>query len=167
MSLVTPDFGLLFWMTVIFGLVFFLLAKFGFPMITKMVNKRSAFIEQSLSDAKEARRQLEELAETQKKEMKVFREEQQRLLAEAADERDRLIAAAREKAAEEAETILSDARRQIAEEKENAMREVRREVSLLSISIAEKLLREKLADQDCEARVMDRLIDETSRALKN
>ena len=42
MSLVTPDFGLLFWMVVIFGLVFFLLAKFGFPVITDMVDKRSA-----------------------------------------------------------------------------------------------------------------------------
>ena len=41
MSLITPDIGLVFWMVVIFGVVFFLLAKFGFPVITKAVDKRS------------------------------------------------------------------------------------------------------------------------------
>ena len=62
MSLVTPDFGLLFWMTVIFAIVFFLLAKFGFPMITGMVNKRTDYIGKSLADAREAQRQLRDLA---------------------------------------------------------------------------------------------------------
>lgn len=167
MSLVTPDFGLLFWMTIIFALVFFLLAKFGFPMITKMVNKRSDYIAQSLLDAQEARRQLEGLAEEQKRQMKIFQEEQQRLLNEAANERDQMIEQAREKARREAANIVTDARRQIAEERENTLREVRREVAVVSVAIAEKLLREKLSDKDCEARMMERLFDETTRALKN
>ena len=51
MNLVTPDAGLLFWMVVIFGLLFFLLWKFGFPVITSMVEKRNATIEKSLKDA--------------------------------------------------------------------------------------------------------------------
>ena len=51
MQLITPDAGLLFWMVVIFGLLFFLLWKFGFPIITDMVEKRNATIEQSLKDA--------------------------------------------------------------------------------------------------------------------
>ena len=45
MNLVTPDTGLLFWMVVIFGLVFLLLWKFGFPIITSMVEKRNRTIE--------------------------------------------------------------------------------------------------------------------------
>ena len=52
MSLVTPDSGLLFWMVIIFGLLFFLLAKFGFPIITSMVEKRDSAIGKSLKDAK-------------------------------------------------------------------------------------------------------------------
>ena len=55
MSLITPDFGLLFWMTLIFGIVFFVLAKWGFPLITGMVDKRSDRIEQSIAKARENR----------------------------------------------------------------------------------------------------------------
>lgn len=167
MSLVTPDFGLLFWMTIIFALVFFLLAKFGFPMITKMVNKRSEYIDKSLADALDARRQIENLGEEQRKLMKSFEEEQQRRLNEAANERDRIIEQGREKGRQEAARIVEEARRQMAEERENAMREVRRDVAVVSVAIAEKLLREKLADKDCEARLMDHLFDEASKALKN
>ena len=52
MSLITPDFGLLFWMTLIFGIVFFILAKFGFPVLTDMVRKRQERIEKSIEDAR-------------------------------------------------------------------------------------------------------------------
>ena len=58
MNLVTPDAGLLFWMVVIFGLLFFLLWKFGFPIITSMVEKRNTTIEKSLKDAKEVEAQM-------------------------------------------------------------------------------------------------------------
>ena len=61
MSLVTPDSGLLFWMVIIFGVVFFILAKFGFPVITDMVRKRTESISQSLKLADEARAELAEL----------------------------------------------------------------------------------------------------------
>ena len=55
MSLITPDIGLLFWMVVIFGAVFFILAKWGFPVITRMVEKRSDYIRDSLAAAEKAR----------------------------------------------------------------------------------------------------------------
>lgn len=67
MSLITPDFGLLFWMTLIFAIVFFILAKFGFPMITGMVKKRSESIEKSLKEAEAARNEVKKLAREQKK----------------------------------------------------------------------------------------------------
>ena len=105
MSLVTPDFGLLFWMTVIFAIVFFLLAKFGFPMITGMVNKRTDYIGKSLADAREAQRQLRDLAGQQEKLIDETRKEQSRILAEAASTRDEIIASAREKAQAETELI--------------------------------------------------------------
>ena len=63
MNLVTPDTGLLFWMVVIFGLVFFLLWKFGFPIITEMVEKRNATIEKSLKDAKAVEAQMSAMLE--------------------------------------------------------------------------------------------------------
>lgn len=63
MSLITPDFGLLVWMTLIFAIVFFVLAKFGFPAITSMVDKRSARIEDALKKADEAEKRLSGLAQ--------------------------------------------------------------------------------------------------------
>ena len=44
MSLLMPDSGLIFWMLLSFGVVFFVLAKFGFPVITQMVEKRKEYI---------------------------------------------------------------------------------------------------------------------------
>ena len=160
MSLVTPDFGLLFWMTVIFAIVFFLLAKFGFPMITGMVNKRSDYIGKSLADAREAQRQLQDLAGQQEKLIDETRREQSRILAEAASARDEIIANAREKAQSEASEMMSAARKNIEAEKESAMRDVRREVADLSVAIAEKLVRRELSEDNKQAELIDTLIDE-------
>ncbi|MBP5323620.1 MAG: F0F1 ATP synthase subunit B [Bacteroidaceae bacterium] len=160
MSLVTPDFGLLFWMTVIFAIVFFLLAKFGFPMITGMVNKRSDYIGKSLADAREAQRQLQDLAGQQEKLIDETWREQSRILAEAASARDEIIANAREKAQSEASEMMSAARKNIEAEKESAMRDVRREVADLSVAIAEKLVRRELSEDNKQAELIDTLIDE-------
>ena len=54
MSLVTPDFGLIVWMTLMFGIVFLVLAKWGFPMITSSVRERAEKINASIKAAKEA-----------------------------------------------------------------------------------------------------------------
>ena len=61
MSLVTPDFGLIVWMTLIFGIVFLVLAKWGFPMITSSVRERAEKINASIKAAKEAEESLKKL----------------------------------------------------------------------------------------------------------
>ena len=58
MGLLTPEPGLIFWMIIIFGVVFFLLAKYGFPVIIKMVDDRKAYIDNSLKAAREANEKL-------------------------------------------------------------------------------------------------------------
>ena len=63
MSLLLPDSGLLFWMLLSFGVVFVVLAKYGFPVITKMVEGRKTYIDQSLEVAREANAQLSKLKE--------------------------------------------------------------------------------------------------------
>ena len=147
-------------MTVIFAIVFFLLAKFGFPMITGMVNKRSDYIGKSLADAREAQRQLQDLAGQQEKLIDETWREQSRILAEAASARDEIIANAREKAQSEASEMMSAARKNIEAEKESAMRDVRREVADLSVAIAEKLVRRELSEDNKQAELIDTLIDE-------
>ena len=163
MNLITPDTGLLFWMVVIFGLVFFLLWKFGFPIITEMVDKRNRTIEKSLKDAKEVEAQMSAMLEEHAQMLEDARKEQAQILREAADTRSKLIADAKEQAREEAAKILADARTEIAAEKEAALRDVRKEVAVLSVSIAEKILRKELADEGEQKEYIDRMVDETVR----
>ena len=169
MSLITPDFGLLVWMTLIFGIVFFVLAKWGFPMITGSVEKRAARIGDSIKAAKEAEEKLRNLAEEQSRMIEETRQEQSRILKEAAASRDNIVEQAKVQAREEASRILDQARTQIAAEKESALRDVRKEVALLSVSVAEKVLKKSLSEGAEQAGLVDRLVDEvaSSEDLKN
>lgn len=163
MSLVTPDFGLLFWMVLIFGIVFFLLAKFGFPMITGMVDRRSERINESIAKAKQAEESLARLSEEQTKMIQEARAEQARILKEASEARDQMIAKAREDARAQADDIISHARVQMEQEKEIALRDIRRQVSILSVEVAEKVVRKKLSTDAEQMALLDRVVEETVR----
>ena len=164
MNLVTPDSGLLFWMVVIFGLVFFLLWKFGFPIITEMVDKRNSTIEKSLKDAHEIEARMGQMVEEHARMLDEARKEQSAILKEASETKARILAEAKEQARAEADKILADARTQIAAEKESALRDVRKEVALLSVSIAEKILRKDLSVDEAQREYIDKMVDETTRA---
>ena len=145
MNLITPDSGLLFWMVLIFGIVFFLLAKFGFPVITSMVEKRNETIEKSLKDAKEIELKMTEMVQDHARMLEEARKEQAQILREATDSRKQILEQAKTDAREEADKIVTEARARIADEKESAMRDIRREAALLSVGVAEKILREELS----------------------
>lgn len=164
MSLVTPEFGLLFWMVVIFGIVFFLLAKFGFPVITDMVDKRSAKIAQSLKDADEIEARMASWKVEQAQMLEATRKEQSLMLREATETKARIVADAKAQAQAQADKILSDAKAQIEAEKESALRDVRKEIALLSVQVAEKVLRHELSDEGSQRAFIDQLVDEASQA---
>lgn len=167
MSLITPDFGLLFWMVVIFGAVFFILAKFGFPLITGMVDKRNEHIRESLRAAEQARLSLENLAAEQQKLIDQTRVEQGRIIKEAADARAAMLAQAREQAGAEAAKVLEKAREQIAAEKDDAIREIRSQLSTLSVAVAEKVVRKEMEDSEARKALLDTLVDEATRLPVN
>ena len=160
MDLMLPDSGLLFWMTVIFGLVLFILAKFGFPMITGMVEKRNKRISDSLEAARIAEQAIAHLKEEQERIITETRTEQSRLMQEAAAERDRMIAQAQDQARAEAQKIMEDAKERFSQEKEAAMKELRNEVAKLSISIAAKVVRKDLDSDAAQKDLVDKLLDE-------
>lgn len=164
MNLVTPDFGLLFWMVVIFGLVFFLLAKFGFPMITDMVDKRNAKIAQSLKDADEIQARMEAWTQEQARMLEQTHKEQLAILREAREMKAKMVSDAQKQAREEAEKILAQARTEIAAEKESALRDIRKEMGLLSVQVAEKVLRRELSDTGSQRAFIDTLVDEANQA---
>lgn len=166
MGLLTPDPGLLFWMVVVFGIVFFLLAKFGFPVIIKMVDDRKAYIDNSLKAAREANEQLANVKMEGEKILAQAHEEQARILKSATETRDRIIREAQEKARLEGDRLMEEMKKQIETEKESAIRDIRRQVALLSVGIAEKVMRTKLADEKEQTELISRLVDEMVESSK-
>jgi F-type H+-transporting ATPase subunit b len=163
MSLITPDFGLIVWMTLIFGIVFFILAKWGFPMITDSVQKRADRINASIKAAKEAEEKLRNLAAEQSEMIEEARKEQARILKEAAASRDMIVEQAKVQAQDEATKIMDHARTQIAADKESALRDIRKEVALLSVSVAEKVLKKDLADSGSQTELVNWFVDEIGK----
>ena len=163
MSLITPDFGLLFWMVLIFGIVFGLLAKFGFPVITGMVDKRRERIEKSIAAAAEAEEKLASLSQEHARMVEQTRLEQGRILQEAAEARDRIVAQAKQQASDEASKILEKAKLEIAAERESALKDIRKQVALLSVNVAEKIVRKDISTEAGQIDLIERLVEEASR----
>ena len=160
MSLLTPDSGLLFWMLISFGIVVFVLAKFGFPIILKMVEERTNFIEESLLKAEKARTELDSVKAEAELILEKARNEHQQIMNEASQLREALIQEAKTKAIGEADKIIENARLQIQNEKDDAIRDIRKQVAGLSVDIAEKVLRNKLDKKEEQFGMIQRLIDE-------
>lgn len=166
MGLLTPDPGLLFWMIIVFGAVFFILAKYGFPVIIKMVDDRKAYIDNSLKSAREANERLANIKKESEKILAEAHDEQARILNQAAETADRIVKSAQERAFAEGERLMGEMKKQIETEKESAIRDIRRQVAVLSVGIAEKIMRNKLADAREQQELIDRMLDEMLESAK-
>ncbi|MDO5446595.1 MAG: F0F1 ATP synthase subunit B [Prevotellaceae bacterium] len=162
MSLITPDFGLLFWMTIVFLVVLFILWKYGFPVITNMVKERKAFIDESLRKAQEANEKLANIQAESESILQQTREQQAKILKEANATRDAIVEQAQTKAKEEGARVLNEAKAAIEAEKQNAIRDIRGQVATLSIQIAEKVLRQNLGNEQNQMELIDRMLDEVT-----
>ncbi len=161
MSFLLPDAGLLFWMLIVFGIVFFILARYGFPAIVAMLDERKRLIDESVQSAKEANERLVAINAESEAILKSARDEQARLLREATAMREELIKDARERAEKEGEKMLAETRRVIEMEKQDALRDIRRQVAILSVEVAQKILRRELSDENKQHSVIEALINET------
>ena len=159
-SILTPDLGLLFWMLLAFLIVFFLMAKFGFPVITKMVEERRQFIDESLQQAHEANERLAGSREESERLLSEARARQAEILSQAKATGDGIVREARERAQAEGAKLLQEAKAQIEAEKENALRDIRETVADLSVAIAEKVVRQHLADDKEQQKLIERMLDE-------
>lgn len=162
MSLITPDFGLFFWMTVVFLVVLFILWKWGFPVIVKMVDERKAYIDESLRKAHEANERLANIQKEGESILQEAREKQAQILKEAAQTRDAIVEKAQDKARQEGARLLEDARTAIEQEKKAAIADIRQQVATLSVEIAEKILRQNLKDDKAQMDLIDRMLDDVS-----
>lgn len=162
MSLITPDFGLFFWMAVIFLCVLAILKKWGFPVIVNMVNERKAYIDGSLKKAQEAAERLANIQKEGEALLQEAREKQQAILKDAKETHDVIVAKAQTDAQDKVNKMISDARAQIEAEKATAIREIRQQVSELSVQIAEKVIRQNLSSDASQMQLIDKLLDEAS-----
>ena len=162
MSLITPDFGLFFWMTVVFLVVLFILWKYGFPVIVKMVDERKAFIDESLKKAHEANERLANIQKEGESILQEAREKQAQILKEAAETRDAIVEKAQDKARSEGARLLDEAKSAIEQEKKAAIADIRQQVATLSVEIAEKVLKQNLKDDKSQMDLIDRMLDEVS-----
>ena len=162
MSLLLPDSGLLFWMTIVFLVVFFILWRWGFPSIIKMVNERKNYIDESLAKAEEANLRLANIQKQVEELLMEAREKQAQILREASQTRDTIVEQAQEKAHEESARILSEAKAEIESQKQAAIRDIRTQVAELSVQIAEKILRKQLTTSAEQAQLIDSLLDEVA-----
>ena len=162
-SILTPDPGLLFWMLLAFLVVFWVLAKYGFPAIINMVDERNKYIDESLRKAHEAQERLANIEKEGESILQEAREKQAQILKEAAQTRDTIVEKAQEKARTEGARLLEDARVAIEQEKKAAIADIRKQVATLSVEIAEKVLRQNLQGNQAQMDLIDRMLDDVNK----
>ena len=149
-------------MTLVFLVVFFVLWKWGFPSIIKMVNERKEYIDESLAKAEEANLRLANIQKQGEELLMEAREKQAQILREASETRDTIVGQAQEKAHEESARILSEAKAEIESQKQAAIRDIRAQVAELSVQIAEKILQKELSTSAEQTQFIDRLLDDVT-----
>ncbi|MBR4619642.1 MAG: F0F1 ATP synthase subunit B [Salinivirgaceae bacterium] len=162
MDLVTPQIGLLFWTVLIFLVLVFLLAKFAWKPILKMVEERTKNIEDALNSAENAKKEMAGLKAENEQIMKEARAERDKIVREAREMKDKIIEESKETAKAEADKILAQARKLIDDEKRAAMNELKDQVASLSIEIAEKILTKELSDKKKQAELIDDILQKSS-----
>ena len=166
MSLLLPDAGLLFWMLLAFGVVFAVLYKFGFPIITSMIEARKQYIDEALKGAKEANEKIANIEQQCNGLIEEARQRQVEILREATAAREQIIREAREKADAETAKIVADAKKEIEQQRQDALNSLREEAAKVAIAVSEKILRKELTSQASQQEYIGKLVDETEKELK-
>ncbi|MSP70285.1 MAG: F0F1 ATP synthase subunit B [Bacteroidetes bacterium] len=158
MGLLIPDTGLLIWMMITFLIVLILLKKYAWKPILKMIKDREDFIDSALKSAEVAKQEMQSLRSDNEKILAQARTERDMMMKEARDMKDSIVGEAKGKAKEEADKILASAREAIQNEKLAAISEMKNQVALLSIEIAEKILKHELADENKQKELIGTLL---------
>ena len=163
MELVTPGIGLIFWTSIVFLLLLFLLKKFAWGPILKAVDDRNNSINEALSSAEKAKSEMEQLSAENKKILNEALIERDAIIKEARDIKTKTISDAKNNASIEAEKIIASAKEQITNEKMKAMTELKNEIADISIQMAEKIIKTELKD----AKSQKKLIEEDLKKQMN
>ena len=160
MGLVTPDYGLLFWMVLSFSIVLFVLGKYAWKPILKSLKDREQSIEGALQSAEQAKVEMEQLQADNEKIIVEAKVERDKLIKEAREVKETIIKEAKTQASTEAAKLIETAREGIENEKATAITEIKNQVTLLSVQIAEKILKRELANKEDQQKYIDEMLKE-------
>lgn len=163
MELFTPEFGLVFWMFIAFIILFLILAKWGWPVIIKMMDQRAGTIDQGVEDARKAKEQLDNARAEAQKYVKEAQARQAEMLREAAKMKSDIIEEARAEAQKAAQKEMDTARLAIEQARKEAELQFRNEVGRFSIDIAEKMVRSQLRTDKAQTELVNKLLDEIEK----
>jgi len=144
MDLLTPGTGLIVWQAFVFILLFILLSKLAWKPILSSLKERETSIQNALDTAEKARAEMAKLTADNENLLKQAREERDKILREAREASNRLKEEAQLEAKRTADKIVDDARAAINIEKQAALKEVRVQVAMFSLQVAEKLMKKNL-----------------------
>ena len=160
MELVLPGVGLLFWMTLSFLILAFILGKFGWPVIVSSLEKRESKITEALEEADRTREEMKKLQANNELLLKEAKEERDAILSEARKLSQKMYDEAKEKANDEAQRILERAKESIHYEEMKAIAEVKNTIAELSLDIAGKVLAQELSDSEKRNSYVNQLVDQ-------
>ncbi len=160
MELFTPELGLVFWMFIAFIILFFVLAKWGWPIIIKNMEERADTIDKGVEYAKEAKAQLDSARADAQKFLDEARRQQAEILRDAAKMKSQIIEEAKKEASEEAKKVMDAAKVSIEQSRKEAELQFRDEVSKFSLDIAEKMVRSQLKGDKAQTELVNKLLDE-------
>jgi len=159
-SLASPAIGTVFWTTLIFFILFFLLWKFAWGPIMKAVKSREDMIRNSLDSAEKAREEMKVLQADNEAILRKARDERDKIIRDARLSTERMLSEAKEKSQSEADAMVKRARELIEREKNSAIAEVKREVASLAIEVASKVVGETLKSDAEQQKLIERYLKE-------
>ncbi|MFT2010771.1 F0F1 ATP synthase subunit B [Pontibacter sp. 13R65] len=162
MELVTPGIGLIFWQTITFLIVLFLLSKFAWKPIMGALRDREASIESALSAAEKAKLEIQGLKAENEKLLAEARLERDKILKEASEAGNSIVESAKLKANEEGARMIAQAREAIDNEKRAAFTELKNMAATISLEIAEQILRKELSDPKAQQVLAQQYIQEVT-----
>ena len=162
MGLITPEIGLVFWTTLSFLIVLFILAKFAWKPMLKALKDREESIEGALAQAEQARAEMSNLQSENERLLREARVERDQMLSEARQTRDSIVEKAEEGAKERVERMVASAREEIQNERLAAVTDMKNMVAQLSIDIAEKIVKKELSSNEDHTALLNNLIDEVN-----
>jgi F-type H+-transporting ATPase subunit b len=153
-----PHLGTIIWTTFIFLILLYILAKFAWKPLLKALSDREKNIEQALAGASEAEEKIRNLKNEQDALILATKLEKEKIVKEGIDQRNKIVAVAREKAQAEADKIIEETRKQLVREREAALVEIKNQIATLSVEIASQVVKTEMEDRSRHEKLVGELI---------